>query len=63
MKTGFYPGLDYGILSGFPDIADATIFVAPWRVKKAAKRERRTARIPGTRESATPGGARNAEMA
>jgi hypothetical protein len=29
MKIGFNPGLDYGILSGFPAIADATIFVAP----------------------------------
>ena len=25
----FNPGLDYGILSGSPAIADATIFVAP----------------------------------
>ena len=25
----FNPGLDYGILSGFPAIADATILVAP----------------------------------
>jgi hypothetical protein len=33
----FNPGLDYGILSGFPAIADATFFVAPYRVKEAAK--------------------------
>ena len=29
MKTGLNAGLDQGILSGFPAIADATIFVAP----------------------------------
>jgi hypothetical protein len=30
VKAGrFNPGLDYGILSGLPAIAEATIFVAP----------------------------------
>ena len=29
MKTGFNPGLDEGVHSGFPALADATVFVAP----------------------------------
>ena len=38
-------GLDYGILSGFPAIANATIFVAPYRVKGRSRPFDITARV------------------